>query len=46
MGNCLKRGVWTVFKLIGVGGGGGWGGWVGESTSKRGGVVFKAGFKS
>ena len=41
MGNCLKRGVWTVFKLIGVGGG-----WVGESTSKRGGVVFKAGFKS
>ena len=25
MGNCLKRGVWTVFKLIGVGGGSGWG---------------------
>ena len=23
MGNCLKRGVWTVFKLTG----GGWGGW-------------------
>ena len=39
MGNCLKRGVWTVFKLIGGVG-------VGESTSKRGGVVFKAGFKS
>ena len=37
MGNCLKRGVWTVFKLIGGGG---------ESTSKRGGVVFKAGFES
>ena len=23
MGNCLKRGVWTVFKLTW----GGWGGW-------------------